>query len=92
MGSLQAGEFARFVGEGEIALEQALSWHLTSNHYPPVPTTMIEPCKQAIEAINEDEPEREITLPEGVSYRNAPTAPAWAIAEQHHLDAFLGES
>ena len=33
----------------------------------------------------------EIELPEGVLYKNKTTAPAHAIAEQHHLDAWLPE-
>jgi (2Fe-2S) ferredoxin len=28
-------------------------------------------------------------MPEGVSYKGLDTAPAWAIVEQHHLEAWL---
>jgi hypothetical protein len=70
-------------------LDTALQWHLRFNHYPPVPLTMVQPCKEAIAAVQESEPHRAISLPEGVSYKGQPTAPAWAIVEQHHLGAFL---
>jgi hypothetical protein len=32
---------------------------------------------------------RQIEMPEGVLYKGKTTAPAWAIIEQHHLDAWL---
>lgn len=89
MGRMNAIGFAASVAEGQITLDAALSWHLSANHYPPVPSSMIEPCKRAIEAANEGEWDRAIELPEGVSYRGESTAPASAIIEQHHLDSFL---
>ena len=49
---------------------------------------MVEPCIEAIFAYDEGEPDREIPMPEGVSYRGMNTAPAWAIIEQHHLQAW----
>ena len=32
---------------------------------------------------------RQIEMPAGVSYKGKTHAPAWAIIEQHHLDAWL---
>ena len=72
-----------------LGLRNALSIHLTSNHYPPVPTEMVEPCVLAIEAMNDER--RSITLPEGVLWRGQTTAPAWAIVEGHHLEAWLAD-
>lgn len=89
MGSLHAQEFAALVGEGTIGLEAALSWHLGHNHYPPIPDSFIPAAVAAIAAANEGEWDREIELPEGITYRGESTAPASAIIEQHHLDAFL---
>lgn len=69
--------------------EVALRWHLTSNHFPPVPVSMVEPCKQAIDAFHEGDSERLIDLG-GVSlWRGQTAAPAWAIIEGHHLESFL---
>lgn len=76
------------VSEG-ISLEQSLVWHLTSNHFPPVPTSMVGPCIEAIEACNEDDSNRLIQLPEQTSWRGQDSAPAWAIVEGHHLEFYL---
>lgn len=84
MGRLQASEMARLVD-----LDTALSWHLQSNHYPPIPLTMLEPCKAAIQACQEEDYQRLIDLPAGVLWKGQRQAPASAIVEGHHLDAFL---
>ena len=83
MGNLHAREMA-----DTLPIEQALAWHLRSNHYPPIPLTMVEPCRLAIEAYWEDDLDKEISMPEGVSYLGNTTAPARAIIVQHHLDAW----
>lgn len=75
----------------DITLENAIGIHLQGNHYPPVPLTMVQPCIDAIDAIHAGDGDTEIELPEGVLYKNKITAPAWAIAEQHHLSAWLPE-
>ena len=74
-----------------VSLRQQLSWHLTGNHYPPVPTSMIEPCIQAIEAVREYDFEREIALPEEVLWRGREAAPAHAIVSAHHLEAWCDD-
>ena len=81
--------FATELANGELDLSTAIGIHLTSNHYPPVPTSMVLPCIEAIEAYNEGETDREIAMPEGITYKGFNTAPAWAIVEQHHLEAWL---
>lgn len=92
MGATSAAGFAEAVGDGDISLDQALSYHLQCNHYPPVPASMVPVCKAAIDAINAEEFDKPIDLPEGVSFKGQTTAPAWEIAEQHHLHAFLDQS
>lgn len=76
----------------EISLENAIGMHLQGNHYPPVPLSMVAPCIEAIDAAYEEDYDREITMPEGVSYKGKTTAPAWAIIEQHHLSPWLPEN
>jgi len=85
MGALHAMEMAN---AKEITIEQQLAWHLQSNHYPPVPTSMVTPCAEAIECYWSDELDKEIDLPEGVLYRGKTTAPAREIIINHHLDAW----
>jgi hypothetical protein len=69
-----------------LDMESAIAMHLRANHYPPVPTSMVQPCIDAIDAYWEDSMDRRIELPEGVSWRGETHAPAWAIIESHHLD------
>jgi hypothetical protein len=83
--------FALDLATSTLGLRNALSIHLTSNHYPPVPAEMIEPCVLAIEAMNDEDDRRDIDLPEGVLWRGQTTAPAWAIVEGHHLESWLSQ-
>jgi hypothetical protein len=71
--------------------ESALRWHLQSNHYPPVPAAMFDPCVAAIEAANEDDYDRQIDLTGIAEYQGKNSAPAWAIIDAHHLDAFIND-
>jgi len=89
MGSLNAAAMAEAVGEGEVALRPALVWHLQCNHYPPLPMSMVAPCIQAIEAAVDDDWDRAIELPEGITYRGHQAAPASEIIDQHNLGFFV---
>lgn len=75
----------------DLSLESAIGMHLRGNHYPPVPLSMVQPCIDAIDAAYDEDFDKEIDMPEGVSYKGKTTAPAWAIIEQHHLHAWLPE-
>ena len=75
-----------------LDIEQQIAIHLSANHYPPVPSFMVAPCIEAIDAVNDlGLWDLEIPLPEGVSWRGLTTAPAHAIIEAHHLDAWIIE-
>lgn len=86
MGALSAMDAAN-----TMDLRHALAWHLQSNHYPPIPTTMIEPCITAIDSCNAGDHDDQVPLPDGVYYQGSNYAPAWAIVEQHHLDFWITE-
>jgi hypothetical protein len=73
----------------DITLEDAIGMHLQGNHYPPVPLSMVQPCIDAIDAYYEDDFDKFIAMPEGVFYKGMSHAPAWAIIQQHHLEAWL---
>lgn len=88
MGRMQASEFAGLVAEGSLDLSAALTWHLGSNHYPPV-LHMMDAANEAIEAGNDEDWGREINMPAGVRYKGATSAPASAIIESLHLEEFL---
>ena len=75
-----------------LEIERQIEIHLSANHYPPVPKSMVQPCVEAIDAVNDAGLwDLEIPLPEGVSWRGLTTAPAHAIIEAHHLNAWLIE-
>ena len=88
MGSNLSTELA----EMDLGLAQSIRIQLTANHYPPVPVSMVEPCIEAIYACNDDEHNKLIKLPDGVSWRGEDHAPAYAIVEGHHLDAWLNHA
>lgn len=92
MGSLQAMEMAAATEDGRISLDQALHWHLQSNHYPPVPPEMVAVAKRAIRACESGDYNRRVRLPEGVQHRRyGRLVPAFVVAEYLHLDAFINE-
>jgi hypothetical protein len=88
MGTVFAQDLAQY---SDLSLRDAIAIHLTSNHYPPVPTTMVDACIEAINKCNEGDYACEVDLPEGVAYRGRTTAPAGAIVEGHHLESWLSE-
>lgn len=89
MGRFQAEAMA---AEDFIPLENQIQWHLTSNHYPPVPVAMVPVCIEAIDHANEGNWEEMIKLPEGISWLGQSMSPVHAIVEQHHLDTWIIES
>jgi hypothetical protein len=86
LGRIQADDLASM---DALTLDQAIGYHLQGNHYPPVPLIMVQPCVEAIYAVNDWRSDESINLPEGVFYKGESSAPAWAIVEQHHLDAWV---
>ena len=86
MGATLAHEIAN---DPNMDLHHQLAFHLQSNHFPPIPLEMIKPCKEAIEAYWDDDYDKLISLPEGVGYRGLTVAPAHAIVDAHHLDAWV---
>lgn len=88
MGAMKAMDIAE-----NFDLEEGISVHLRTNHYPPVPIEMLPTCIEAIDAVNsEADWDKLITLPDGILYKGLPQAPASAIIEQHHLEFWIIES
>jgi hypothetical protein len=72
-----------------IGASSALSWHLRHNHYPPVPQSMVPACEEAIALVADGDGETLVALPDGITWRDKDSAPAWAIVEGHHLHEFV---
>lgn len=83
MGSLQASEFAGLVEEGSVQLEQALTWHLRGNHYPPIHLDFLPSAVKAIELANDGDFTTEIQLP------NGKILTVKKIIRGLHLDSFV---
>ena len=99
MGYSSAYDAASLADAGDLMdLNQALELHLVSNHYPPVPATLVPVCKQAIntmliasqsvdklgeEAVFEQLSKSMIEIPNGVSMS------VLEIVEALHLQAFI---
>ena len=81
--------FATELADLDMSMENQIEVHLQYNCYPPVPSSMVQPCIDAINAIWNEDYFAEIQLPQGVSWRGSNYAPASAIVEGHRLDAWL---
>lgn len=83
--------FARDLASGElpISLEDAILVHLTSNHYPPLPTSLVPVAVQAIEAVNASDPHAIVRLPLGHAFRGYTSAEAHELVEGLHLEAWV---
>jgi len=89
MGYIQLQEL---VNMPEITpLENQISLHLQTNHYPPIPSSMVKPCIEAIELYNAGDWDTEVELPEGITFRGLTSAPVTIMITQHHLDAWLND-
>jgi hypothetical protein len=81
-------------------LEQALIWHLTANHYPPVSTEFVPACKQAIQTFVVAAGSVDTKGEDGVfqqlcdTYVDLPNGNRVSVVEvveQLHLDAFVDQ-
>lgn len=77
------------IADTDISLEQQVSWHFSSNCYPPVPQMMVPVAVKAIEQILYSDGGELIQLPEGVSFRGETELNAYTIVENLYLWAFV---
>ncbi len=85
MGYLQAQEMA----EMTINLEQAVTWQLRNNHYPPVPSEMIPVAVKAVELCREGAYEKTLKTPfEHRTY--GWDVPAHVVVDCYHLEPWCG--
>ena len=81
------------IQDSVLDLETQILYHLTGNHYPPVPAEMVTPCIEAIDAYYDEDYDRMIDMPMvgdfQILYKGNKQAPAHAIVDQHHLHTFI---
>ena len=68
MGSNFATELAEL--DLGLSLEDSIAIHLSANHYPPVPRSMVQPCIDAIDAYHDEDYQRLIDLPAPITWRD----------------------
>lgn len=68
---------------------RVLKWHLLSNHYPPVPLSMLGPCITAINLAIDGEWNAIVRLPADMTYRGEHVATVLVIVEAFHLMPFV---
>ena len=66
-----------------IKLYNAIEWHLLYNFMPPFSSDFIVPCIEAIEAMQQDDPDRAITV------RERTTVKAWELIDYFRLDDMI---
>jgi len=89
MGYMAARDMAAVGDDLGVSLEQQIGWHLTVNHFPPPPKSMVKPCVRAVKLYGRGEQDREVDLPSPVTWRTRSSAPAWALVRDFHLEPFL---
>ena len=91
MGRTQAEGFAVAVAEGMVNLDGALQYHFTSNHYPPLPVSLIPLAKRIIETVSDDagRVDEMVNLPDGRLWKGKAKAPVSECIEAWHLDSFI---
>ena len=85
MGYLTAYDTYEFTKD----LKTAVSMHLTSNCFPPVPQYMVPVAVEAIEKVVANETYAILELPNGVTFRNETSVRAINVVDALHLFAFV---
>lgn len=86
MGYVSAAGMAEMTKEGLASMEQALNWHLTANHFPPISTALVPVAMEAIKNANAGNWSQPVAMPEGYRRREIPTG---ELIEGLHLHAWL---
>ncbi len=97
MGSMRAEGMAQAVKDGLTNLDAALSYHLTVNHFPPLPVAYIDMAKDAISAANQGKWSLPVSIPtscpvwpnNSVKMGDKVFIAASRAVEIMHLEAFL---
>jgi hypothetical protein len=72
-----------------LPLEQQIEWHLQYNCYPPVSATLVGACVNAINAVQDQDENKLIDLPDDITWREQTTAPAIELVNTFRLEAWL---
>lgn len=70
-------------------LAHVISFHLSANHYPPVPQSFVETCITAIKLGRQGLWNNAVQLPHGASRRGRRYVPAIELIQHLHLDHWI---
>lgn len=76
------------IAETNISLDQQVSWHFSSNCYPPIPQLMVPFAVKAIKLAIADDWDELIPCPEGVSWHGQTSLSVTSIIDALRLNAF----
>lgn len=80
------------IAETNTTIEQQVSWHFSSNCYPPVPQQMVPFAVTAITEAIAGNWDDKVPCPEGVSYHGATEVSVDVIIEALCLNGFVDSS
>lgn len=80
------------IAETNTNIEQQVSWHFSSNCYPPVPQQMVPFAVKAIKLAIADDWDEIVPCPEGVSWRGQTSLSVSTIIDALYLNAFVDSS
>ena len=92
MGAQSTRGMLEAVEQGLVSLpsEAILHYHLQSNHYPPLPVSLVPTCQRAIELVACEEGGRRVRLPKGlVGQDGRRSVVATDLVEAAHLWEFV---
>lgn len=89
MGRTGAEGFAEAVADGDVSLRAAVHWNLTANHYPPLPSELVDVALEAIVFANGGDWDRMISMPEGIEFRDHDEVSVADAIETLHLGSFI---
>lgn len=91
MGAVRALDMAQAVSDGRTSLRTAVSWHVRTNHYPALPSTVVPVALAAIHFAGIGCWDTRLVLPDGMRYKLLPTATVRDLVDEWHLSAFIQE-
>jgi hypothetical protein len=92
MGAQSTRGILEAANSGLVSLpsEAILHWHLQSNHYPPLPVSLVPACQRAIELVAGDQGQTRVRLPKGLVGRDGRrSVVAEDLVEAVHLWDFV---
>jgi hypothetical protein len=90
MGAQTARDWSEQIALKRVKLEHVLVIHLTSNCYPPLPTSLVPCCVIALKNAEKGLWDKNIMLPKGITYRGKRKVSTSVAIESWRIEHFIG--